>query len=296
MEKFAILSLTAEQAAAPASVFGRPLVDHLVSGLERTGVRRFLLTGDTPATDAARIVDRIKARGFGASYHRSLAELDALLPAEARLILVAGDAWILPETLDRLQQYDKAVLVTDGRGWERLDRDHFWAGAAVFPRRSVSAGADLPESWDVASTLLRQLTQDGARRIDIGEENELRAPVRIDSSEIARRVEGSALGAGASGHWLDRLLTQTFRRWMPCWRIVKQPSAIALRPCPICLSPSARPRWRRSPRYFGSILGVYGRSRTRFSIAGRARIVSHRSGLARWPQFARLGVAARHSR
>lgn len=212
MEKFAILSLTAEQATAPAAIFGRSLVDHLVTGLERGGVRRFLLTGDIPATDAARLVDRIKARGFGASYHRSLAELDALLPAEARLILVAGDAWISPDALDRLQQYDRAVLVTNGRGWERLDRDHFWAGAAVFGRRGISAGADLPDSWDIASTLLRQLTQDGARRIDVDSDVEgdggMPAPIRIDSLETARRIESTALGAGGSAHWLDRLLTK----------------------------------------------------------------------------------------
>ena len=208
MEKFAILSLTAEQASAPASVFGRSLTDHLVAGLVRTGVRRFLLTGDISATDAARIVDRIKARGFGASFHRSLAELDALLPAEARLTLVAGDAWIAPETFEKLQQYDRAVLVTNGRGWERLDRDHFWAGAAVFGRRGVSSGADLPDSWDVASTLLRQLAQDGARRIDIDHEADLPVPVRVDSADTARRIEGAALGAGASSHWFDRLLTR----------------------------------------------------------------------------------------
>ncbi|WP_420605321.1 hypothetical protein [Novosphingopyxis sp.] len=208
MEKFAILSVTADQTGVPTAIFGQSPVNHLVTGLERSGIRRFLLTGDIPATDAARIVDQIKARSFGASYHRSLAELDALLPAEARLMLVAGDAWITPEIFDRLQQYDKAVLVTKGRGWERLDRDHFWAGAAMFGRRGVSAGADLPESWDIASTLLRQLTQDGARRIDVDEERDLPAPIRIDTGETARRIETTALGAGASGHWLDRLLTR----------------------------------------------------------------------------------------
>lgn len=208
MEKFAILSVSPQQSAGSASVFGRPVIDHLVAGLERSGVRRFLITGDMPATDAARIVDRIKVRGLGASYHRSLAELDALLPAEARLILVAGDAWLSPEAIARLQQYEKAVLVTERHGWERLDRDHHWAGAAVFARRSVSASADLPDSWDVASTLLRQLAQDGARRVEVDENEDFDAPVRIDSGEMAQKVEREALGAGGSGHWFDRLLTR----------------------------------------------------------------------------------------
>ncbi len=225
MEKFAILSVSPQQSAGPASVFGRPVIDHLVAGLERSGLRRFLITGDMPATDAARIVDRIKARGLGASYHRSLAELDALLPAEARLILVAGDAWLSSEAIARLQQYDKAVLVTERRGWERLDRDHHWAGAAVFARRSVSASADLPDSWDVASTLLRQLAQDGARRVAVDEHEDFTAPVRIDSAEIAQKVEREALGAGGSGHWFDRLVTRpiaglllTFMRSRPQYR------------------------------------------------------------------------------
>ena len=207
MEKFAILSLVADQANARATMFGRSLIDHLIFGLERSGVRRFLLTGDVPATEAARLVDRIKAKGLGASFHRSLGELDAVLPAEARLVLVAGDAWIAPEAFGQLLQYDKAVLVTAGRGWERIDRDHFWAGAAVCGRRGVSAGADLPDSWDIVSTLLRQLAQDGARRIDVDTDDKLPAPVRVDSEEIARRTERMALSRNEAPHWLDRFVT-----------------------------------------------------------------------------------------
>ena len=207
MEKFALLSLVADQENMRAAMFGRPLTDHLVAALERCGVRRFLLTGDVPATQAARQVDRIKAKGLGASFHRSLSELDAVLPAEARLVLVAGDAWITAAALENLLHYDKAVLVTEDRGWERIDRDHFWAGAAVCGRRGVSAGADLPESWDVVSTLLRQLAQDGARRIDVDSDEKLSAPVRVDSEEIARRTERAALSRNGSVHWLDRFVT-----------------------------------------------------------------------------------------
>ncbi len=208
MEKFALLTLTAGQAARPDVVFGRSVLDHQIALLERSGVRRFLLTGDMSATDAARIVDRIKGRGDGASFHRSLLELDALLPAEARMIMLAGDAWLAPDTIDLLLQYDKAVLVTAAAGWERIDRDHHWAGVAVFGRRAVSASADLPEGWDVASTLLRQLAQDGARRIDAGGPGEPPAPRRVDTPDAARLIERQAVTTRASSHWIDRLLTR----------------------------------------------------------------------------------------
>ena len=212
MEKFAILALVTGQASAQPSILGRSLVEHLVTGLERSGVRRFLLVGDLPATDAARLVDLIKSKGLGASYHRTLAELDAVLPVEARLVLVAADAWISAETLAFVQQFDKAVLVTEHSGWERLDRDHFWGGVATFGRRAVSDGADLPESWDVASTLLRQLTQDGARRIDSEQASSHAMPVRVANEEGARQIERAAVGGSPSAHWFDRLVTAPIAR------------------------------------------------------------------------------------
>ena len=162
------LIATGERGAAPApQVAGRSLVLRQFDFARAAGAVRVIAFGDGSAQDARLLREAAADAGLA---HASIASAHALVPlvdwCDELLVLQPGVMPGAPEALAELGK-GPAVLAFPAdhdaaRRFERIDRQHAWAGALVMPGTLVDRLEQLPEDADPHSALLRIALQEGA--------------------------------------------------------------------------------------------------------------------------------------
>ncbi len=118
------------------------------------------------------VIDRLNARGVEARPVRRMGEILACMNENDRLLLVADAVHAAPSQYRQIASATPPALLVAPDGpatmhFERVDATARWGGLALLPYALLAEQAQIPEDWDIGSTLLRSAVQAGARRITI---------------------------------------------------------------------------------------------------------------------------------
>ena len=99
---------------------------------------------------------------------RDIRALSAWVSASDELLVIQDGLAVTPEAAASLSMKSRSILTFPEKegteaGFERIDRQASWAGIMLVPGALVERLADLPDDFDIASSLLRTALQAGVR-------------------------------------------------------------------------------------------------------------------------------------
>ena len=147
-------------------VGGEPLLAHQMAVLRHVGIDKFLVEVDNVPGVLLALADKIRKQGCSVEFVRSVDDLQKQIRANDQLLVQAEGLFAAPEFLTSVLEGPGAFIATvDGRdendAFERMDLNTRWAGLAVLNAATVASLEQLPEGWNISSSLLRQAMQDG---------------------------------------------------------------------------------------------------------------------------------------
>jgi hypothetical protein len=146
-------------------VFGWPFIHHLIKSLEAHGIKKFFIGTETVPGSLLSYCDQAKAEGSDVQLVRNPREVVDQIDDKTLVLVQSADiVWdkaLLEKAMAEHRPLISAVEErSENQGFERIDLNHRWGGLTMLERRSFDALEDLPEGWDMASSLLRRALQD----------------------------------------------------------------------------------------------------------------------------------------
>jgi hypothetical protein len=151
---------------ALTQVFGRPFIHHLIKSLQEVGISRIFIGTDTVPGSLLSYCDAARQEGLDVNLVRNPVELTGHIETDALVLIQSADT-IWNSELIKMAIGERRPLVavveerTENQAFERIDLNNRWAGLALIERRSIDALQELPDGWDMASSLMRRALQDG---------------------------------------------------------------------------------------------------------------------------------------
>lgn len=190
---------------------GQTLVEYQARCAAAVGASPIVILTDAapPALDEA--IQRMRGEGLMAVAVDDANEAASRFEAGALILLIADG--LAPDVGLCARLSDVAAtavaLVPDDeehQAFERVDAAHRWAGVAIVDQHSLGSTAAMLGDWDLQSTLLRRVIQDGARRVLAGDAGggALLATRPEDLAGFERRLLSSSRGARTD--WASRFL------------------------------------------------------------------------------------------
>jgi len=151
---------------------GRSLLQHQVRTAANLGASPVVVLVERVPDGLVAAMDELAADGLSVSLARHAGEAADTLPSDAPVLLIGDGVVATQAALERVLHAGAPALLTlpDNPGlerWERIDGGTRWAGVALAPPDAVGDVADMLGEWDMPSTLLRRLVQDGATRLPV---------------------------------------------------------------------------------------------------------------------------------
>lgn len=190
---------------------GRTLVEYQVRCAAAAGAAPIVVIVERVPASLNDAFERLRQEGISVTAVSDAAEAVTRFEA-GQMILLIGDGIAPPvEMLARLAEEVEPAVATvpddeEHRQFERIDGESRWAGVAVADSRTLGATAAMLGDWDLQSTLLRRILQDGAVRVaaqaDTGE------PLLADNAEALGDFERQMIVAsrGARRDWASRFV------------------------------------------------------------------------------------------
>lgn len=210
MTLHALLSATettedGETLRAAQLIAGQYLIERQAALCRDAGVTLIFVCVDRMPDELVKAFDRLRAIGLPVEPVRRASEiLDRTRPRDPLMLVLDG----LYANGDQVSAFAagpaNAVFVTADtpvtRGLERIDADLRWAGLALTRCELLADLADLPDDWDLPSTLLRRSVQRGATRLSCApalfERGDL---VVVDSAGAADALSARVYDSAAVG-------------------------------------------------------------------------------------------------
>lgn len=269
MTLHALLSATettedGETLRAAQMIAGQYLIERQVALCRDAGVTLIFVCVESMTDDLVKAFDRLRALGLAVEPVRRASEiLDRTRPRDPLMLMLDG----LYANGEQVSAFAagpaNTVFVTADtpvtRGLERIDADLRWAGLAMTRCELLADLADLPDDWDLPSTLLRRAVQRGAARLScdpaLFERGDL---VVVDSAiaatAISARVYDSA-AFGESGLVMANILAPMARIAGPAL-LGRGVRSIALDSAAIVLLMGAIVAWATGWIATGAVVGV----------------------------------------
>lgn len=193
---------------------GRTLVEYQARLAHSAGADPVVILVERMPPTLTAALDRLNAERVPVTLARSVEEAAAAFSPEARVLLVAGGLFADAATVERVAQAGGPALLTlpDNiglDGFERIDGASRWGGLALASGAQIGATAAMLGEWDLQSTLLRRLVQDGARQLPVAPGPA--APMLLmaggarDLDDAERRIVAGARCARRD--WVERFVT-----------------------------------------------------------------------------------------
>lgn len=150
---------------ALANVGGKTLLEHQISAIRQTGIKRFFIEVDNVPGALIALADSVRQTGCSVDFVRSAQDLQTLVVEGDRVLVLAEGIFMAPQLILAFATDPNLVIATvDGRDenemFERMDLNTRWAGLALVDARTIKALGVLPDGWSMASSLLRQAMRD----------------------------------------------------------------------------------------------------------------------------------------
>ncbi|WP_293883073.1 hypothetical protein [Sphingomonas sp.] len=198
-------------------VLGRSLTELQIARVVSTGARHVVCLVRQISPTMLGVADNLRANGLTVDIVRSIAEAaDAVHPNEA-VFLIASKVLVSSATLGELRAGGAPALLCVDRDvaptqFEIVDATMRWTGYALMRGATLRQVANMVGDWDPASTLLRQMVQDNARRIVLTSAQVTEAMMTIRDSDEAINAGRKLLDAdtgerdGMGSYWCGRPL------------------------------------------------------------------------------------------
>lgn len=149
---------------------GRTLLEYQARLAAAAGARPIVVLVERMPPALAMAIDRVRSEGIGLQVARDVDEAAAIFGPSETVLLLADGLFADRDAIERVARATAPALLTvpDNIGldaFERLDAATRWGGAALLKGADLHDTAEGLGDWDVQSTLLRSLDQDGALRI-----------------------------------------------------------------------------------------------------------------------------------
>lgn len=143
-------------------LMGQPILVHQIMQLRRHGITNFAIAVESVPAELHIIVERLVLQGIEAQIVRHGSALK-LTPSE-RVLVRKSDFWIDDVLLEAFLKQDgnRIAVVDEGpahTAFERIDLNRRWPGLALLESDLIQSDADMPDDWNMASTLLRKCLQ-----------------------------------------------------------------------------------------------------------------------------------------
>jgi hypothetical protein len=143
---------------------GHPLLFHQLQHLHAVGARKILLSVETVPGSLVAIIDKLSLRGIDARIVRSPAEIIAEVSEQAHFLVAKAELWFDPSIVEMVASSNRTLIATveenaENSQFERIDLNRRWAGIGLFDSAALQSFHDIPDDWDMGSSLLRQALQ-----------------------------------------------------------------------------------------------------------------------------------------
>ena len=193
---------------------GRTLVEYQARLARAAGAAPIVLLAERTPPSLLSAMDRLVKDGIAVQLVRSTAEAARFFAPNDAILLIADGLYADAETVERVAGAPRPTVLTiaDEAGldrFERIDAERLWGGLALSRGSEVAATVEMLGDWDLHSTLLRRMVQNGAAQLhaeaNAGAPFLVMAQVESDLEGAQRRMVAGA--RGARGDWVERHVT-----------------------------------------------------------------------------------------
>lgn len=197
---------------------GRTLVEYQARLARAAGAHPIVVLVERMPPVLLAAVDRLTAEGIAVQLARGVEEAAGYFEPGDAVLFIAGGLFADTASVERMAATTGPTILTLADnigldGFERIDASSRWAGLATASGAQLASTAAMLGDWDLQSTLLRRLVQDGARHLPAGPPGDtpagapmlLMASGQRDLDDAERRIVASA--RGARGDWVERYVT-----------------------------------------------------------------------------------------
>jgi hypothetical protein len=215
--------IIADEAVVTPLVLGRSLTELQIARVVSTGARHVVCLVRQVSSQILAVADNLRANGLTIDIVRSVADAaDAIHPDEA-VFLVASQVLVSGKTLGELvSSGPPSLLCVDNDAatsqFEIIDAATRWTGYALLDGATLRSVANMVGDWDAASTLLRQLVQENARRIVLNQAQVADAMLNIrntaEATQAGRKLldEDGDHRQSLGEYWLARPVSRFLAR------------------------------------------------------------------------------------
>ncbi len=152
--------------------------------------------------------EQMKSKNIAIDFVRRGRDLAEKLPQSAKCLIVADGIIASPTLLAKIVQSEKPIMVTldsrdENQDFEKIDLNNRWAGLGLIDTQTAATITDLPEDWDILSSLMRQAVQNNISYLALPQSSiEMGVVAKITSEENAIHIARNLLksrGADADG-------------------------------------------------------------------------------------------------
>lgn len=204
-------------------VLGRSLTELQIARVVSSGARHVVCLVRQVSTQLLGVADHLRANGLTIDIVRTVGDAaDAIHPDET-VFLVASQVLVSTKTLATLLDSGvSSVLCVESSPataqFEIIDSTMRWSGYALLDGAALRRVAGMVGDWDVASTLLRHLVQENARRVLLSSDQLADAVLTIRSSADALSAGRKLLsddiegGEGLGSTWIGKPVSRFLAR------------------------------------------------------------------------------------
>jgi hypothetical protein len=143
---------------------GNPLLFHQLNHLHALGAREILLSVENVPGSLVALIDDLSLRGINVRIVRSPAEIISEIGQRTHILVIKAELWFDRSIIEKVASSDLSLVATveenaENCQFERIDLNRRWAGIGLFDSSMLRSFHDLPDDWDMGSSLLRQALQ-----------------------------------------------------------------------------------------------------------------------------------------
>ena len=193
---------------------GRTLLEYQARLAAAAGASSIVVLVERMPASLVAAVDRLNAERVAVSLARNVEEAADHFEAGDQILVIAGGLFADAASIDLIVSAEGPAILTLAEnigldGFERIDSASRWGGLAIATGQQLDEVAAMLGDWDLQSTLLRRLVEDGARQLAAGTGSAapllLMADGARDLDDAERRIVASARGTRSD--WVERYVT-----------------------------------------------------------------------------------------
>ncbi len=151
---------------------GKSLLFHQIMHYRSVGAEQIMLSVEAVSGSLLALIDELGNREIHVDIVRSPNEILTKSASASKYLVAQAEIWFEPAIIRQIATSENPLLATveeqaENGAFERIDLNNRWAGMALLDYDIFKSTSDLPEDWDLGSSLLRQSLQSNPKMLRI---------------------------------------------------------------------------------------------------------------------------------